>query len=149
MQLLGKVWSFGSSKAEMVQLWKTFCRGILEQTCVLWDSSLAQHKRTDLERTQKKISKLVLQEEYTNYTTALKSLHLETLDNWQKSLSLKFAKSSIADGLLSDLFPLSAKAHQIETRTAEKYNVLHANTKCFRNSPIISMQRMLTTDEAN
>ena len=81
MQLLGKVWSFGSSKAEMVQLWKTFCRGILEQTCVLWDSSLAQHKRTDLERTQKKISKLVLQEEYTNYTTALKSLHLETLDN--------------------------------------------------------------------
>ena len=63
--------------------------------------------------------------------------------------SLKFAKSSIADGLLRDLFPLSSKAHQMETRSAEKYKVFHANTERFRNSPILSMQRMLNTDEAN
>ena len=57
MQLLRKVWSFGSSKEEMVHSWKTFCRGILEQTCVLWDSSLTQQNRTYLERTQKNICK--------------------------------------------------------------------------------------------
>ena len=52
MQLLRKVWSYGSSKEEMVDLWKVFCRSILEQTCVLWDSGLTEQNRTDLERTQ-------------------------------------------------------------------------------------------------
>ena len=80
MQLLRKVWSFGSSKEEMVHLWKIFCRSILEQTCVLWDSGLTEQNRTDLERTQKTFTKLVLQEEYTDYKSALLILQLETLE---------------------------------------------------------------------
>ena len=80
MQLLRKVWSFGSSKEEMVHLWKIFCRSILEQTCVLWDSGLTEQNRTDLERTQKTFTKLVLQEEYTDYKSALITLQLETLE---------------------------------------------------------------------
>ena len=78
MQLLRKVWSFGSSKEEMVHLWKIFCRSILEQTCVLWDSGLTEQNRADLERTQKTFTKLVLQEEYTDYKSALLILQLET-----------------------------------------------------------------------
>ena len=80
MQLLRKVWSFGSSKEEMVHLWKIFCRSILEQTCVLWDSGLTEQNRTDLERTQNTFTKLVLEEEYTDYKSALPTLQLETLE---------------------------------------------------------------------
>ena len=54
MQLIRKVWSFGSSISEMVQLWTVFCRSILEQSCVLWDSGLTQENRNSLERTQKR-----------------------------------------------------------------------------------------------
>ena len=36
MQLIRKVWSFGSSYQEMVHLWKTFCLSILEQSCAVW-----------------------------------------------------------------------------------------------------------------
>ena len=50
MQLLRKIWSFGSTIPEMVELWKVFCRGILEQTCPLWDSSLTDQNISDLER---------------------------------------------------------------------------------------------------
>ena len=50
LQLIRKVWSFGSSLTEMVQLWKVFCRSI--QSCVLWDSGLTQENRTHLQRTQ-------------------------------------------------------------------------------------------------
>jgi hypothetical protein len=32
MQLLRKVWSFGSSRQEMVHLWKTFCLSVLDQS---------------------------------------------------------------------------------------------------------------------
>ena len=36
MQLLRKVWSFGSSVQEMVHLWQIYCLSILEQSCVVW-----------------------------------------------------------------------------------------------------------------
>ena len=101
MQLLRKVWSFGSNREEMVHLWKVFCRGVLEQTCVVWDSGLSCENREDIERTQKSFAKPVLEEDYQNYKSALDKLNLETLDKRRKKLSLKFAKNSIEDGILN------------------------------------------------
>ena len=91
MQLLRKVWSFGSSITEMVQLWKVFCRSILEQSCVLWDSGLSQENRNSLERTQKTFLRLILEEDYRNYENALTVCQLETLENCRKTQTLKFA----------------------------------------------------------
>jgi hypothetical protein len=147
MQLLRKVWSFGSSCQEMVHLWKVFCRSVLEQSCVLWDSGLTQENRNDLERTQKTFLKLVLQENYQNYNNALKISQLETLDKRRKKLTLKFAQTSLADGLLHDLFPIIKKQHNMKTRNKGRYKVFHANTERFKNSPILTMQRMLNKVE--
>ena len=36
MQILRAVWSFGSSIAEMVHLWKIYCVSVLEQSCLVW-----------------------------------------------------------------------------------------------------------------
>ena len=52
MQLLRKVWNFGSTNDEMVQLWKTYCLSLLEQSCVVWDSGLTRENELDLERCQ-------------------------------------------------------------------------------------------------
>ena len=57
MQLLRKVWSFGSTHEEMVHLWIVYCRSVLEQSCVLWDSGLTKENIEDLERTQKSFTK--------------------------------------------------------------------------------------------
>ena len=40
MQLLRSIQSFGASIEEMVHLWIVFCRSVLEQSCVVWHSSL-------------------------------------------------------------------------------------------------------------
>ena len=143
MQLLRKVWSFGSSREEMVQLWKTFCLSVLDQSCVVWDSGLTCENRKDLERTQKTFVKLILEEDYETYKKALKLLHLETLEARRKTLSLTFIKRSLADGKLRDLFPLRKKNHMMETRKNEKYKVTHAHTERFKNSPIITLQKLL------
>ena len=143
MQLIRKVWSFGSTPLEMVELWKTFCRSVLEQTCVVWDSGLTNQNIEDLERTQKTFVKLIMEENFENYSSSLKFLNLETLETRRKKLSVKFAKTSISDGLFRDLFPKRTKAHLMETRKLEKYKVFHANTERYKNSPILTMQRML------
>ena len=143
MQLIRKVRSFGSTPQEMVELWKTFCRSILEQTCVVWDSGLTNKNIEDLERTQKTFVKLIMEEDYRSYTSSLKFLNLETLEKRRKSILLKFAKTSISDGHFRDLFQKRKKTHHMETRNIEKYKVFHANTERYKNSPILTMQRML------
>ena len=75
MQLLRKVWSFGSTRTKMFGLWKVFCRSILEQTCPVWSSSLTDQNKSDLERVQKTFVKLILEEDYTNFKSGLSLLH--------------------------------------------------------------------------
>ena len=109
MQLLRKVWSFGSSQSEIVDLWKTFCRSVLEQTCVLWDGGLTVQNKKDLDRTQKSLAKLILEENYSTYSEALKILNLDSLEERRKKLTLRFIKTSLADGKFKDLFPKKKK----------------------------------------
>ena len=143
MQLLRKVWSYGSNREEMVSLWKTYCLSILDQSCAVWSNGLTNENKQDLERTQKTFCKLVLGEKYNSYFEALATLNLETLKTRRQKLTLRFAKQSLADGKLRDLFPIRSKEHTMKTRRNEKYKVFKAHTDRYRNSPILTMQRLL------
>ena len=113
----------------------------------MWDSGLTKQNIEDLERTQKCFAKLVLQENYISYKSAIKSLGIETLAQRRKFLTLTFAQTSLADGILHDLFPLNKKKHHTWTRKSEYFQVTHANTHRFKNSPIITMQKLLNIDK--
>ena len=69
-----------------VELWKVFCRGILEQTCPLWDSSLTEQNISDLERVQKTFVKLILEEEYTTYEMGLDLFQLDSLEKKKENI---------------------------------------------------------------
>ena len=71
MQLLREVWRMGSTVEEMVHLWIIYCRSVAEQSCVVWAGSLTVENKDDLERTQKSFAKLVLQDKYSTYKSAL------------------------------------------------------------------------------
>ena len=143
MQLLRKVSSFGSNQEEMVHLWKVFCLSVLDQSCVVWGSGLTKENEDDLERTQIFFAKLVLGDSYTTYFEALNILQLDPLVLRRKKLTLGFVKRSLADGKLRDLFPVRKKPHIMNTRRPEKYIVQHAHTERLKNSPILTMQRLL------
>ena len=120
MQLLRGVLSFGASNQEMVHLWITFCRSVLEQSCVVWHGSLTQENENDLERTQRTFCKLILKEKYNDYEESLLKLNLETLKERRNFLNLKFAKSGIKYGKMNDLLPENEKRDNIETRNQQK-----------------------------
>ena len=86
---------------------------------------------------------MVLQEDYRNYESALKILHLQTLDTRRKTLTFQFADTAIKNGTMTDLFKHKKKSHAMNTRSEEFYKITRANTKRFQNSPVIAMQRML------
>ena len=143
MQLLRSLQSVGASKEEMVHLWIVFCRSVLEQSCVVWHSSLTQENKDDLERMQKMFAKLVLRQNYKTYENSLLKLNLDCLESRRTALCLKFAQAGIKNKKFDDLFPMTEKLHKMKTRVNDKYKVQFANTDRLKNSSIITMQKML------
>ena len=147
MQLLRSILAFGASKTEMVHLWKTFCRPILEQSCVVWHGSLTDENITDLERTQKTFCKLVLQRKYENYENALAYLDLEMLTERREKLLITFAKRSIDNKKLHDLFPIKKDIHNMQKRSKDKYQVQFCATERLKKSSILKMTHLLNIEE--
>ena len=147
MQLLRSVWSFGATIIEMVHLWKLFCLSVLEQSCVVWGSSITQENEEDLERTQKSFARLVLGDKYSNYESALIRLDLEDLVSRRRTLMIKFAKTGIENRKLHELFPLRKTSHDMDLRYQDKYQTALARTQQFRKSSIPFMQRQLNLED--
>ena len=147
MQLLRSVWSFGSNISEMVHLWKLYCLSVLEQSCVVWGSSISEENKEDLERTQKSFAKLVLGDKFIDYPSALIKLNLETLSKRRDTLMIKFAKSSIINRKLHTFFPKRTVGTEMKTQNRDTYQITRANTERFKSSSILYMQRLLNQNE--
>ena len=142
MQLLRSILSFEANVYEMVHLLIVFWRSVLEQSCVVWHSSLTQENVEDLERCQKIFTKLILKEKYLNYEDALTKLNLDDLHSRRQHLCEKFAKSCIKHKKLDD--NKSWKWKQ-ETMTNIVYNL--QTLSVWKKSSIVSMQRCLNEEE--
>ena len=94
MELLRKVAHFTVSKEEKRKIYVLYIRSILEQSCVVWHSSLTQDNENDLERVQKAAVKVILGKEYPeNYEQALVRADLDTLKERRTKLCKEFAKN--------------------------------------------------------
>ena len=78
MQLLNAV--AGYTKIELKDIYLTFIRSVLEQSAVVWHSSLTQKNIKDLERVQKVAVRIIMGKNYTTYKKGLKFLKLDTLE---------------------------------------------------------------------
>ena len=104
-----------------------------------------------MERTQKSFVKLILPNKYKtgdnkSYENALLILNIQTLEERRKQLCLQFAKDSIKNNKLKDLFPENEKKHKMDQRYQEKYKVSFANRDRMRKSSIIYMQQLLNEE---
>ena len=67
MEILRKIASFGASKEDMKNIYFLFVRSQLEQSAVVWHSSLSSENRADLERVQKSAVKIIMGDQYKGY----------------------------------------------------------------------------------
>lgn len=95
---------------------------------------------------QKTALKLILQDEYKSYENALNILDLETLHDRREYLCLSFARKCQKNEKIKKLFPPNNKQHIMYTRDEDHFNVLHANTNRYKDSPIIYMQNILNRE---
>ena len=146
MQLLRKCATFTRDKSELKNIYILFVRSILEQSCVVWHSSLTKEESDNLERVQKSAIKIILDEEYIEYKEGLFKLNLETLCERRITLCKNFAKETVKHEKLKSMFPINEASPEIITRNHEKFKVNMALTERYKNSAIPQMQRMLNQE---
>ena len=143
MQLLHKASKFTNNTRDLKQIYMLQIRSKLDQSAVVWHTSLSQKNRNDLERVQKSAVRCILKESYKGYEDALEKLGLVTLNERRDQMCLKFAKQCLKLDKMKSFFPRNYKGHSMEIRGSEFYKVVRAQTERFRKSAIPSMIKML------
>ena len=127
--------------SKKVLIYVLFIRSVVEQSCVVWHSALSEDDHIAMERVQKAALRIILDCEYTDYSSALFLTNLDSLRSRRKYLCLKFAQKCVKTGKLSDLFHINRKT--VNTRPHEKFHVTRAKTARLAKSTVPYLQRLL------
>ena len=148
MELLRKVAEFTKSIDDKKEIYILYIRSILEQSCVVWHSSLTEENALDLERVQKAAIRLILGERYETYEDGLLRANLESLKERREKLCKNFANKCVKseNPRVNNIFSKRRTKHGMDLRKNEKYEVKFAKTNRLKNSSIPYMQRILNTD---
>ena len=91
---------FTNNVKDLKQIYMLQIRSKLEQSAVVWHSSLTKKNISDLERVQKSALMLILKERYVRYKNALNVIGIDSLEQRREKLCLKFAKACVKHALV-------------------------------------------------
>ena len=143
MLILRKSAEFTNSVEDLKNIYKSYVRNLLEQSSVVWGSSLSEENKTDIERVQKNACRIILGNKYTNYENSLEVIGLENLEERRTSLAFKFGQNCIQNQRIRKLFPLRKKQHKFKTRKEEKFKIFKCKKKRLQTSTIPYLRKIL------
>ena len=130
----------GASVETMVEIYKLFCRSVLEYGAPVWTSSLKRGNINSLERVQKNALKIIHGSDFPGYHEALEEMDEQTLQSRRVKLSLRFAEACLKDTKFRDWFKIG-----VSTRSGIIYQEPEAKTGRYRNSAIPYLTRLLNS----
>ena len=125
----------------MINIYILFIRSVLEQSCIVWHSSISQEDSNCIERVQKTALRIILGQLYIDYEEALLVTGLPSLKQRRADLCLEFAIRNVKKGTDYGLFPKLKKI--VNTRPHEKFFVTPARTERLAMSAVPYMQHLL------
>ena len=121
LTILRHLATFDVPKKELVQIYILFIRSVLEQSFVVWGSSITEEESNSLEQGQKCSLRIIYQDKYISYQNALINANLIELPERRKKLSLRFALKCLKNPKTSNMFQLNENYKN--TRNCEKFKV--------------------------
>ena len=146
MQLLNRAAGFTSRKQDLRSIYLTYIRSILDQSAVVWHSSLTGRNRRDLERVQKAAVRVILGQNYSSYKNGLKELNLENLNKRREEICLKFAKNCLKNEKVNNMFPKTKTKHRMKKRKQRKFKTKKIKTDRYKRSAVPYMTNLLNED---
>ena len=128
----------GASRSTLTDIYKLFCRSVVEYCAPVWSGSLSKRNSQDIERVQKNAFRIIFGLAYSSYDDLLDEIEESTLNQRRDDLSLKFAKKCVKSSKFSNWFP-----NGVQTRGGSHFYEAEAKTKRLQNSAIPYMTRLL------
>ena len=146
MQLLNCVASFTKSRQDLKHVYLTFIRSVLEQSAVVWHSSLTEKNKKDLERVQKVAVKIIMGTKFLSYKEGLRTLNIQSLDTRRTNLCLRFAKNCLKNDKMKHLFPVKKYALKMKIRRLKKFRTKKYRTARMKKSSLPYMRALLNEE---
>jgi len=131
--------SFGLTEAELVSVYKSMIRSVIEFTSVVYHSMLTGEQSSEIERLQQQALKCIFGIQFS-YRALLEKTGLETLECRRVMAVDAFAKKSL-EGRFAHWFPLRESGRSL--RKGNKYVEEYARTDRLKNTPVYYMRRRL------
>ena len=144
MSFISKLRYAGVSRTDLILNYKQFIRTVLEYCSVAFHSSLTVAQSDSLERCQAVALRIILQDNYESYESALLLTGLEKLSLRRTARCLDFSLKCIDHHQNKRFFPKNPNlGNGSDVRDREEFTVNFARTKQYRESAIPYCQRLL------
>ena len=145
MIILRKLVEFNLKQDDLITIYILFIRSVLEQSSVVWSSSITVDELASLERCQKIALRLIFGHLYITYENALNSSKLPKMEERYHTLLLRFAQKCSKSEKTKEMLPLARNVEK--TRKSEKFQVPLARKERYFRSTIPTMARILNQNQ--
>ena len=144
----GRLWSIsrlksaGVSNDDIFYFYTMKIRSVLEYAAPVFSSMLTTQNKSDIERIQKIVLKILLNDNYISYIQACSKFNTFTLEKRRENLSLKFALSCLENPQHKHMF-VQRTSPFYKLRNIVSFETPHCNSTRYFNSPIPYLTRLL------
>ena len=141
--MLRRLKPLGANSEELLEVYQTQVRSILEFAVAAWNPGLTLIQRNQIERVQKCAFAIILGCNYASYSDSLKILERKSLHDRRNDLCLKFAQKSLGHEKYSHWFCKSSSQGADTRSTKTKFKPVHARKSRLKKSPLSYLTRLL------
>ena len=143
MWMIRRLKPLGASRDELIEIFRTQIRCLLEFAVAAWNPGLTKAQVNQIERVQKCALAIILEKEYISYSHALETVELETLSDRRLELCIKFAQKSQKHPKFSKWFCINEN-EGMETRSIKTtLKPVQHRTDRYGKSPLAYLTRLL------
>ena len=143
--ILRRLRRLGAENSDLKEIYEKQIRCVLEYAAPVWHPALTGDQRLKIERIQKSALHIILAEQYKSYTSACKTLKLESLHFRREYLCKKFAKKSFMNPKFKKWFKVNNKHTKTRFKQPKLLSVV-SRTNRFKNSPISYLTNLLNKE---
>ena len=139
--ILRRLKKLGADQDALTDIYCKQVRCHLEFAAPVWQGAITKGERSDIERVQRCALRIILNEKYDSYESALKLVGLEDLESRRTRLCLNFALKATKNVKYQHWF--SKKFKHINTRSKTKFCTVNAKHARYEKSPISYLTQLL------
>ena len=135
---------FGMPASDLITVFSSYIRPILEYCCIVWHSSLTVQQTENIETVQKRALRITLGAQYQSYDQALIECNMVTLEKRRDELCLKFATQLSKN--FRDWLPPTMSTRRVLRNSHKLIEIKCRTERFYRKSAMPYIVRLLNTN---